>query len=216
MVTAVIFDLDGVIVSTDHYHYLAWKRIADQEKIEFNEKINHKLRGVSRMQSLDIILENAVKKYSLEEKALLASHKNLVYLEYLETLTEHDILEGVSENIQALKNQGIKLAIGSSSRNAVTILTKLGILDRFEIIVDGNDVTRSKPAPDIFLLAAKRLGVEPSECIVIEDAHSGIAAAKDAKMFAFAISDAVSSELADYRAVGIQEIIELIHSKNMR
>ena len=210
MVKAVIFDLDGVIVSTDHYHYLAWKQIADQEKIEFNEKINHKLRGVSRMQSLDIILENAVKKYSLEEKARLASHKNLVYLEYLETLTEHDILEGVSETIQALKKQGIKLAIGSSSRNAVTILTKLGILDRFEIIVDGNDVTRSKPAPDIFLLAAERLGVHPSECIVIEDAHSGILAAKDAGMFAFAISDAITSKLADYKAVKIQELLGLI------
>ena len=116
----------------------------------------------------------------------------------------------MSETIQSLKDKGIKVAIGSSSRNAVTILTKLGLFHLFDVIVDGNDVTRSKPAPDIFLLAAKRLDVKPSECIVIEDAHSGIAAAKDAGMFAFAISDAVNSELADYRAQRIQEITQFV------
>ena len=211
MVKAVIFDLDGVIVSTDHYHYLAWKQISDLEHIEFNEEINHRLRGVSRMESLDIILEKATKKYSMEEKALLASHKNLVYLEHLEALTELDILVGVSETIQSLKNKGIKVAIGSSSRNAVTILTKIGLFHMFDVIVDGNDVTRSKPAPDIFLLAAQRLDVNPFECIVIEDAHSGIAAAKDAGMFAFAISEAKSSKLADYRAEKIQELVNLFY-----
>lgn len=210
MYKAVIFDLDGVIVNTDHFHYLAWKTIADKEKIEFDEIINNKLRGLSRADSLNIILKKAVREYSEEEKHEMLHLKNQVYIKTLETMNENQILNGIIDVIRTLKEDHIKIAIGSSSKNARFILEKINLLDVFDFIVDGNDIERSKPFPDVFEIAAKNLGVNPSECIVVEDADAGIIAAKDAGMFAFAVSEARFSKLADYRANDIKEIFKIL------
>lgn len=178
MIKAVIFDLDGVIVSTDELHYQAWKMIADQEHIEFNHRINHRLRGVSRMDSLNIILEKANKTYSDTEKLDMATRKNNYYVELLKSLSEKDVLPGVVEVLHALHQQGIKTAIGSSSRNTKAILKYIGLEKSFDVIADGNDIKNSKPAPDVFLKAAEKLDMHPSSCVVVEDALAGIEAAK--------------------------------------
>ena len=210
MIKAVIFDLDGVIVSTDDLHYQAWKYMADQEHIEFNKKINHRLRGVSRMESLNIILENATKTYTEEDKIKLANLKNNYYVELLNKLTPKDILPNVLEVLKALKEKHIKIAIGSSSKNAKTILKHINLYDAFDVIADGHDIKHSKPAPDIFLVAAERLGLKPESCMVVEDAVAGIIAAKKAQMIAVAVSDATKSDLADYKFDNIEALLSLI------
>lgn len=209
MIKAVIFDLDGVIVSTDELHYQAWKMIADQEHIEFNHRINHRLRGVSRMDSLNIILEKANKTYSDTEKLDMATRKNNYYVELLKSLSEKDVLPGVVEVLHALHQQGIKTAIGSSSRNTKAILKYIGLEKSFDVIADGNDIKNSKPAPDVFLKAAEKLDMHPSSCVVVEDALAGIEAAKRAGMIAVAMSDAKNSHLADYRFNSILDLLSL-------
>lgn len=174
---AFIFDLDGVIVSTDELHYEAWKQTADSEGIFFNREINERLRGVSRMESLDIILERANREYSQEEKAQLAESKNRIYRELLKKLTPSDRLDGVTETLEELRARGYKLAIGSSSKNAPIILEKIGYKDYFDAISDGNNISKSKPDPEVFLCAADMLGLKPEECFVVEDAEAGIRAA---------------------------------------
>lgn len=210
MIKAVIFDLDGVIVSTDELHYLAWKYISDQEQIEFNKTINHRLRGVSRMASLEIILEKANRTYSNKEKEVLAEKKNNYYIELLNSLSPKDILPNVLEVLGKLKDKGIKIAIGSSSKNAKAILKQIKLTDLFDEIADGNDIKKSKPAPDVFLIAAKKLGLNPKHCAVVEDAIVGIEAAKAAQMTAIAVFDAKKSELADYRFDDIRDILSLV------
>lgn len=209
MIKAVIFDLDGVIVNTDELHYKAWKMITDQEGIEFSPEINHGLRGVSRMDSLNIILKKTSKIYTEEEKMMLASKKNLYYTQSLKTLSSKDILPGISHVIKTLKQMNVKIAVGSSSKNAKTILDKIELIDFFDAIADGNDIEKSKPAPDVFLKAANQLRVQPSSCLVVEDAESGIAAAKQANMIAVALFDARRSPLADYRLDHIEELLNL-------
>ena len=198
MIKGVIFDLDGVIVSTDELHYKAWKRMAERENIYFDKTINNRLRGVSRMASLEIILERAKKSYSNEEKVELAKYKNDYYKMLLEDLTQKDILPGVLEILNSLEENGIKIAIGSSSRNAKTILKNIGLLEKFDAISDGTNITRSKPDPEVFQKAAEMLGLKPDESAVVEDALSGIEAAKNAGMIAFATGDAKSSPIKDY------------------
>lgn len=182
MIRAVIFDLDGVLVSTDEMHYRAWKQLADAEGIPFDRTINHRLRGVSRMESLEIILERARRTYSPEQKAALADAKNARYRELLSTLTPADALPGAAVITAALKERGVKIAVGSSSRNTSLILERLGWSDRFDAVVDGNDIQHSKPDPEVFVLAAKRLGVPPGRCLVVEDAVAGVEAARRAGM----------------------------------
>jgi len=176
-IQAVIFDLDGVIVSTDAFHYRAWKRMADEEGIYFDEQINHRLRGVSRMDSLAIILERAERNYTDADKQAMAERKNEYYRELLETLRPGQTLPGAMDVVHELKRRGIKVAVASSSRNAGTICQKLGISDEFDAHVDGNDIQRSKPDPQVFMLAAQRLGVPPEQCLVVEDAEAGVDAA---------------------------------------
>jgi len=210
MIKAVIFDLDGVIVSTDEFHYRAWKALADKEGIFFNKEINNRLRGVSRMASLDIILEKAKKEYSEQEKIDLTSYKNDIYLKFLNDLTPNDLLSNALNLIYYLKDKGIKVAIGSSSRNTEKILKQLQITNLFNAIADGNDITRSKPNPEVFLVACEKLGLLPDECLVVEDAISGIEAAKAAGMTAVAINDACNSDLADYKIKDLIEIQNII------
>ena len=208
MVKGVIFDLDGVLVSTDELHYEAWKAMADREGIYFDREINQRLRGVSRMDSLEIILERAERVYSQEEKDELAAYKNGLYVTLLDTLTEADVLPGVAELLSALAERDVLLAVGSSSKNAKKILEKTGLTNRFRAIADGTDITRSKPDPEVFLCAAKKLGLAPADCAVIEDAQAGIEAASAGGMLACAIGDGCKSDKADIRLDSISELME--------
>lgn len=209
MVQGVIFDLDGVICSTDEFHYLAWKALADKEGIPFDRKTNNLLRGVSRMASLEIILRKATRSYSEEEKAALADYKNELYRGYLKQMTPADLDPNVLKTLQTLKEKGVRIAIGSSSKNTKTILTNLGIIDVFDALADGNDIQNSKPDPEVFLVAAKKLGLEPSSCIVVEDAFAGIEAAKRGGFAAAAIGDATKDPEADYVLASLSDILPI-------
>ncbi|MGZ9583783.1 beta-phosphoglucomutase [Paenibacillus marinisediminis] len=189
-IQAVIFDLDGVLVSTDEYHYLAWKRIAEQEGIPFDRTINDRLRGVSRMESLEIILEQAKKLYTAQEKQELAERKNEYYREYLNQLTEQDLLPGVLQTLQELKKRDIKIAVGSSSKNTPIILRQVGLHDMFDAVVDGNQIANSKPHPEVFLRAAEQAGADAASCVVVEDAEAGVDAALRAGVTVAAIGAA--------------------------
>ena len=187
---AVLFDLDGVIVDTAKYHYLAWKMIADQEGIPFDEHINERLKGVSRMASLDIILEKGKRPYSQEEKLKLADVKNNAYVEMIGKLKPEEILPGVKAFLVALRDAGIKRAICSASKNAVMILDRLELSQFFDTIVSGNDTSRSKPDPEVFTMAAERFKLAPANCLVVEDAFAGVQGAKAGGMKALGIGDA--------------------------
>lgn len=202
---AVIFDLDGVIVSTDECHYRAWKRMADEEGIPFDRKINQRLRGVSRMESLAIVLEKADRPYSEEQKADLAQRKNGYYRGLLGGLTSADILPGAMALLEELKRRGVRIAIGSSSKNTPTILEKIGLGHYFDAVADGNGITKSKPDPEVFLLAAKLLDMPPRECVVVEDAYAGITAAKAGGMKAVGVGFARTCPEADYTAADLSE-----------
>ena len=208
---AFIFDLDGVIVSTDSLHYRAWKALADSEGIYFDEEINNRLRGVSRMESLEIILERATRTYTDEEKVAMAEKKNGIYRELLQVLTPSDRLEGVTETLDALRAQGYKLAIGSSSKNTPIILEKIGYSGYFDAISDGNNIKNSKPDPEVFLKAAEFLQLQPSECFVVEDAEAGITAAKAGGFTAIGIGSAAEDPNADY---AIQTFADLLNIAN--
>jgi len=200
LMKAVIFDLDGVLVSTDEYHFQAWKQLANEENIYFDRKINERLRGVSRMDSLEIILERSRISYRAEEKKTLASRKNGYYISNIENLTPNDMLPGALVSINRLKEAGKLIAIGSSSKNTLLILEKLGIKEYFDAIVDGNQIKNSKPDPEVFLLGAEKMNVKPEECLVVEDAASGVEAGKSAGMKVLGVGSAKNHPLADYRA----------------
>ncbi|MGD9909010.1 MAG: beta-phosphoglucomutase [Candidatus Izemoplasmatales bacterium] len=205
----VIFDLDGVIVSTDLFHYQAWSKLAEREGIFFNREINHRLRGVSRKESLEIILEQSKKTYSEDEKEEMMTFKNDIYKESLSALSEKDILPGILDFLDYLEEKGIKKAIGSSSKNTRAILNYIGLTFRFDAIVDGTMITNSKPDPEVFTKAGIALNVIPRECLVIEDAVAGIEAAKRAQMSAVAVSDALKCKIADYYVTDLNELKQL-------
>lgn len=206
----IIFDLDGVLVHTDKYHYLAWKQIADRLGIYFDEKINNRLRGVSRMASLEIILAGSTKRFSAEQKEDLAEEKNSVYIQYLEDLTQKDLGEGVLQTLKELKAMGLKLAVGSSSRNAVLILKKTGIYGFFDVVSDGNNIVKPKPAPEVFIKAASMLGLLCGQCLVVEDAVSGVLAATAANMDCAAIGDAAKHKIATYNIENFYQLVEIV------
>ncbi|MBP2655648.1 MAG: beta-phosphoglucomutase [Firmicutes bacterium] len=208
--TVVIFDLDGVIVSTDEYHYLSWKKIADREGIVFNRDINNRLRGVSRMESLAIILEKASREYSANEKEVLAATKNALYREALTELTEQDLLPGIKETISELKKRYIKIAIGSSSKNTALILKQVGLAHEFDAVVDGNDIKNSKPDPEVFLLAAARMGAAPEQCLVVEDADSGVDAAIRAGMKVAGVGQAAANSKASFALGSVKDILAFV------
>jgi len=194
---AAIFDLDGVIVDTAKYHYLAWKRLAGELGFEFTEEQNERLKGVSRIRSLEILLEIGGLTLDQDQMAALASKKNNWYLEYIDQLDESEILPGAKEYLLQVKKAGIKIALASASKNARQILSRLNIGDLFDAIVDGNIVSEAKPDPEVFLCAARELGVDPNECIVFEDAEAGLKAAKRAGMRAIGIGREDSLKSAD-------------------
>lgn len=205
---AIIFDLDGVLVFTDRYHYQAWKQLADRLGIYFDESINNRLRGVSRMDSLEIILERSAVRYSQAEKEKFAEEKNEHYRELLASMRPSDVSTDVRETLDELARRGYRLAIGSSSKNTRFILGQVGLMERFEAISDGTNILHSKPDPEVFLKAAEFLGEEPSNCIVVEDALAGIDAAKAAGMTAVGIGDAALYDRTDISIGRFKELLE--------
>ncbi len=187
MICGVIFDLDGVLVTTDELHYQSWRQITDAEGIYFDRTINHRLRGISRMESLEIVLERSPRTYSAEEKAALAERKTAFFRKLIDKLTAADLLPGALAMVRELRRRGLKTAVASSSKNTPLILEQLNLRQYFDAVVDGNDITHSKPDPEVFLLAAQRLGLPPANCLVIEDAVAGVEAARRAGMSVFGI-----------------------------
>ena len=193
-----IFDLDGVIVDTAHFHFLAWKKTADELGLELTIEMNEQLKGVSRIDSLKKILNWADKEIDQEYFDKLTAEKNADYLSYVEKMTANDILPGVEAFISEIKSQGFPVALGSASKNAPKILQKIGLIDMFDTIVDGNSVKLAKPDPEVFLVAAKNLGVPQQECVVFEDSEAGVTAANNADMVSIGIGSPANLGHADH------------------
>lgn len=205
----VIFDLDGVICFTDELHYKAWKALADRLNIYFDREINNRLRGVSRMASLEIILERASREYTPVEKEAFAAEKNALYADSLRTMSEKDVSDDVRKTLKTLKERGIKIAIGSSSKNTPTILERIGLYDEFDAVSDGNNITKSKPDPEVFLKAAEFLGLAPADCLVVEDAKAGIDAGKAGGFETAGIGEAAAYEKSDYKLTKLSDLLDL-------
>jgi beta-phosphoglucomutase len=205
-IKGLLFDLDGVIVDTAKYHYLAWKDLAIELGIPFNQKDNERLKGVSRRQSLEIILEIGHIEMSEEEKEKYCTKKNKVYLEYIYKLKEDEVLPGVNKFLREARNKGYKLALGSASKNAGLILSKLNLMEAFDVVIDGTKAEKAKPDPKVFLLGAKELGVSKEACIVFEDAKAGIEAAHNGGMKAVGIGTKENLPNADICISGFEDI----------
>lgn len=207
---AVIFDLDGVIVFTDKFHYQAWKKMADEIGVYFDEEINNRLRGVGRMESLDIILERYEgEPLSQEYKKILAAKKNDMYRELLYGMGPDDVSDEVRDTLAELKRRGYKLSIGSSSKNAKLILRQVRLTDAFDAISDGTNISKSKPDPEVFIKAAEYLDVPCDNCLVVEDATAGIDAAKAGHMYAAGIGDAMNYSLTDYPLSSFKDLLDI-------
>ena len=204
----VIFDLDGVICSTDEYHYLAWKALADRLGVPFDRERNSLLRGVSRMASLKIILEKADQPYSEAEKAAFAEEKNALYRRFLGAMSPADLPEDVRNTLLALQKAGLKLAIGSSSRNTRFILERIGLDGFFDAVADGTCIAHSKPHPEVFLTAAGMLALSPCDCLVVEDAHAGVEAASAGGFDCAALGDARDDERARFRLNRVSDLLQ--------
>ena len=206
----IIFDLDGVICSTDEYHYLAWKALAERLSIPFDRERNNLLRGVSRMASLEIILEKSAVRYSDAEKTAFAEEKNALYRKLLSRMSPADLSEDVRNTLNKLRRTDLKLAIGSSSKNTPFILERIGLGDFFDAVADGNCITHSKPHPEVFLKAAEMIGESPSDCLVVEDAHAGIEAANAGGFDSAGIGDARNDTRAVWHLEKFSDIIGII------
>ena len=208
MKKALIFDLDGVLVHTDRYHFLAWKQIAGEIGAAFDEKVNDRLRGVSRRESLEIILEGCEEKTTEEQKERLLEKKNSIYRKLLEQLTPESVEISVRETLERLRANRTRMAVGSSGKNTDYILQRTDLSKYFDAVVDGNNITKSKPDPEVFLKAAQFMGANPADCVVIEDAEAGIRAAKAAGMYAVGIGEAAGYSETD---LGIKDMREIQH-----
>lgn len=206
---AVIFDLDGVICFTDQYHFRAWKAVADKLGIYFDETINNRLRGVSRMDSLEIILERYDGALSDAEKSALAEEKNDLYRELLANMSPSDLPDEVKRTLDALRAAGLKLAIGSSSKNTKFILQRLGLDGFFDAISDGTNITRSKPDPQVFTMAAEYLGLPAKDCLVVEDAEAGIRAAVAGGFDSAGLGEAAACGLATYAMDSFGDLVKI-------
>jgi beta-phosphoglucomutase len=205
-IAACIFDLDGVIVDTAMYHFLAWKRLADQLGIPFTKEDNERLKGVSRMASLEIILEIGGRKLNDDRKQEYSMLKNKWYIDYISKMTSNEILPGSLRFINELRDANIKVAIGSASKNTPLILKQVGILDLFDTVADGNNVRNAKPDPEVFLKAASMLGIKPENCVVFEDAIAGVQAALNAGMMCIGVGSANILRKANFVVSGLNEM----------
>lgn len=206
----VIFDLDGVICSTDEYHYQAWKALADRLRIPFDRTVNSRLRGVSRMESLTILLEKSAVSYTEEEMLALAEEKNSLYRTLLHQMSPADLSEDVRATLRLLRAQGVKLAIGSSSKNTPFILRQIGLEGFFDAVADGNGITKSKPHPEVFLKAAELLHLAPSVCLVVEDAHAGVEAAAAGGFDCAAMGDACQDARAQWHLRRVSDLQAIV------
>jgi len=204
-IEACLFDLDGVVVDTAKYHFIAWRALAEELGFEFTLEDNERLKGVSRMQSLEILLEIGGLQFGDEEKQDMAARKNALYVSYIEKMTPDEILPGVERFLQELRENKIKIALGSASKNAPMILDRIGLTALFDSIIDGNSITEAKPNPEVFLKGAESLGVEPEDCVVFEDAIAGIEAALNAKMHCIGIGQPETLSLANLVIPGFQD-----------
>ncbi len=215
MIKAVLFDLDGVLVSTDEYHYRSWLKLSEEEGFDFfDHEFNHQFRGVARMECVEILTRASGRSYTLEQKEEIADRKNRYFAESLASVTPDELLPGALAALQELNRRGIKIAVASNSRNAKSIIKQVGIEQYLDAIVDGHEIENSKPDPEVFLLAAKSVGVMPAQCIVVEDAIAGLEAARRAGMKALGIgtrerlpnADIVVPDLA---AISIDQLLSL-------
>lgn len=207
---AVIFDLDGVICYTDRYHFQAWKEMADEIGVYFDETINQRLRGVSRMDSLNIILERSNQTYTDEQKEELAAKKNAIYVKLLGKMSPADLSDEVRITLDALRAKGLKLAIGSSSKNTKMILKQIGLGDYFDAISDGTNIVRSKPDPEVFLKAAKFVSEKPEDCLIVEDAMAGIDAAVSGGFRSAGLGEAALHKQVTYPIESFRDLLRLV------
>lgn len=205
----IIFDLDGVICSTDEYHYRAWKQLADRIGVPFDRTVNNRLRGVSRMESLEIILEKSPVAYSKAEKQAMAAEKNELYRTLLAQMSPRDLSDEVRETLERLRAAGLRLAIGSSSKNTPLILGRIGLDNWFDAVSDGNNITRSKPDPEVFLKAAGMLQLSPADCLVVEDALSGAQAGHAGGFAVACVGDAADHGAGDYNLKTFRELLQV-------
>ncbi len=208
-IKGAIFDLDGVLVDTAKYHYLAWKKLADKLGFDFTEKDNERLKGVSRTRSLEILLEIGGIQADENQKQIWAEEKNACYVEYLKQLDQSALLEGTLDYLTSLHSRNVKISLGSASKNAPLILSQLGIEKYFDAVVDGNCISKAKPDPEVFLTAAKFLELEPSDCAVFEDSFAGIQAAKIGGMLAIGVGTAQNLPGADVYIKNLGEALSL-------
>ena len=212
--TGVIFDMDGVIVSTDEYHYQSWLMLAKDNSIDFNRKINNRLRGLGRAECIEIFVEKVSTAFSESQKIRMASQKNAYYLKLLEKLSPSDILPGVVDMVKELRRRRLKIAIGTSSKNCKIIIEKVGLTEFFDHCVDGNQVEKGKPNPEIFLKVAGQMGLRPNECVVIEDGEPGVEAALQAGMKVLGVGPAVAASkatlcISDLTSITATELLAL-------
>lgn len=203
---ACIFDLDGVIVDTAIYHYKAWRRLANSLGFDFTEEQNEELKGISRVESLKIILNWGSIRKTDEEMEQLATQKNNWYVAMIKEMTPAQILPGAKEFLDDVKANSYLIALGSASKNSELILTQIGLTRYFDVLIDGNKVAKSKPDPEVFLVAAKELNVKPEECVVFEDAIAGVQAAKNGNMKVIGIGDKTILKIADLVVNGLDEM----------
>ena len=205
----VIFDLDGVICFTDELHYLAWKALADRLNIYFDREINQRMRGVSRMDSLNILLEKSDVEYSEVQKEAFAAEKNAIYADSLRKMSEKDVSDDVRQTLKTLREKGVKIALGSSSKNAQAILERIGLEEMFDAVSDGNGLEKFKPDPEVFLKAAEKLGLEPKDCLVVEDAVAGIDAGGAGGFATAGIGPAAGYDKAEYKIEKVSDILKI-------
>ncbi|NLL43896.1 MAG: beta-phosphoglucomutase [Firmicutes bacterium] len=213
-----IFDLDGVIVDTAKYHFLAWKRLAEEMGIEFTKQDNERLKGVSRMRSLDILLEIGGQVHTEADKEVLADKKNTWYVEYIDQMDASEILPGVLPFLAELRGKGVKVALGSASKNARRILDRINLTGYFDAIVDGNLVSKAKPDPEVFALGASLLNIRPEHAVVFEDAQAGVEAALRAEMIAIGVGDpqtlaAAHHVIPGFARFGLAELESVLEEK---
>jgi beta-phosphoglucomutase len=214
MIKGFLFDLDGVIVETAIFHYQAWRKMANDLGFDISEEFNEGLKGISRMDSMNLILEHGNIALSESEKIELATKKNEHYLTLVSKMTADDILPGVKEFFTQIKQTNIKIALGSVSKNAKTILDGVGLINEFEAIIDGTKITKGKPDPEVFLKGAAELGLSPEECLVFEDAVAGVEAGKNAGMIVIGIGNAEVLTKADIVFDGFEgiELTQLLNN----